>query len=119
MKATTRPTKGGAPTGADPQPESWTALVGSMLTNVLSEATSSLKEYADAKITEHGPVYMKKASAKVAKTTDELMAWAKDHPVKTAAAVAALVAAAALLRAAMKPVAAEGVPGGSGGGAAR
>ncbi len=87
---------------AEPQPHTWSTLVGSLLTNVVSEATSSLKDFADSKISEHGPAYMKKASEQVAKTSDELMAWAKHHPVKTAAAVAALVAAGALLRAAMK-----------------
>ncbi len=100
---------------AEPQPHAWSTLVGSLLTNVVSEATSSLKDFADSKISEHGPAYMKKASEQVAKTSDELMAWAKHHPVKTAAAVAALVAAGALLRAAMMANRASDAPRGRAG----
>jgi hypothetical protein len=101
-KRAARSTKPPAASSPDPHPRSWGTLLGSMLTNVVSEATTSLKDFADTKISMHGPAYMKQASEKVAQTSEELMAWAKHHPAKMAAAVAALVAAGALLRAAMK-----------------
>ncbi len=85
------------------------AITGSadaVMKSVRSERfTSGVAQLRDrvASIAHDGPKALEAARAKVATATRDLLAWGKKHPVKTAAAAAAMLAASGLIYSTMRP----------------
>ena len=76
-------------TTANHQPQS-TDLIAQLLSQTLTGAFDSLKEKVTANVQENGEEYLQQAVEKIKESTAGVVAWAKENPVKTALAVAAL-----------------------------
>lgn len=78
-------------------PTSSTDLVGQLLTHALDGAFDSFKGKVTTDIQENGEKYLHQAVEKIKESTSGLVAWAKENPMKTAAALAALAAVSAII----------------------
>jgi hypothetical protein len=82
------------------------APLGSMLDDIvgsgLHSAISALEAVVHEKIQVKGPEYLEKALKKTNLATAKLLKWSKKHPLKTAAAAAALVGVSAFLYSTMQ-----------------
>ncbi|MBA2480745.1 MAG: hypothetical protein H0V44_08790 [Planctomycetes bacterium] len=67
-----------------------------------SRSTKNREEMVADHASAFGAAYLKKAAAKVGEASTELVEWSKDHPVKAAAAGAALIAVTATIYATMR-----------------
>jgi hypothetical protein len=80
--------------------------IGSMLDDIVGSgvhsAISALEELVHEKIQVKGPEYLEKALKQTNVATAKLLKWSKKHPIKTAAAAAALVGVSAFLYSTMK-----------------
>ncbi len=70
-----------------------TAAVSGRLNNVLME----VKDRVASMVAEDAPKALEEAQRKVVKATGDLVEWGKEHPVKAAAAAAALIAASTFI----------------------
>ncbi len=68
----------------------------------LEDTVAAMRRSATDRAVEAGPKLLEIASDKAEDATEKLIAWAKKHPIKTAAAAAALFAATKLIQAAMR-----------------
>lgn len=74
-----------------------TDLVGHLLTQALAGAFDSLKGKFTSNVQENGEQYLHQAVERIKETTTGVVAWAKENPVKTALALAALAAVTTFL----------------------
>ena len=74
-----------------------TDMVSNLLTQALSGAFDSMKGKVTANVQENGEEYLHQAVEKIKESTAGVVAWAKENPVKTALAVAALAAVSTFL----------------------
>ena len=74
-----------------------TDLVSQLLTQALTGAFDSLKGKVTTNVQENGEEYLHQAAEKIKESTAKVVAWAKQNPVKTALAVAALAAVSTFL----------------------
>lgn len=74
-----------------------TDIVGHLLTQALAGAFDSLKGKVTANMQENGEQYLHQAVERIKETTSSVVAWAKENPVKTALALAALAAVTTFL----------------------
>ncbi len=78
-------------------PEHTNDAVAQLLTQALNGAFDSIKGKVTAKVQENGEEYLHQAAEKIKESTASVIAWAKENPVKTALAVAALAAVSTFL----------------------
>lgn len=74
-----------------------TDMVGQLLSQALTGAFDSLKDKVTANVQENGEQYLHQAVEKIKDATSGVVAWAKENPVKTALAIAALAAVTTFL----------------------
>jgi hypothetical protein len=71
--------------------------VAGLITSGLASSFEALRDKVSDTVTENGEEYLKDGVQKIARSTKDLVAWGKKHPLKTAAAVAALLAVSGFL----------------------
>ena len=74
-----------------------TDLVAQLLSQALGGAFDSLKGKVTDDVAENGEQYLHQAAEKIKESTAGLVNWAKQNPVKTAIAIAALAAVSTFL----------------------
>lgn len=74
-----------------------TDLVAQLLSQALGGAFDSLKGKVTDDVAENGEEYLHQAAEKIKEATSGLVTWAKQNPVKTAIAIAALAAVSTFL----------------------
>lgn len=88
-----------------------TDIVGQLLSQALTGAFDSLKDKVTANVQENGEQYLHQAVEKIKDATSGMVAWAKENPVKTALAIAALAAVTTFLVKTMSGSLAAGADG--------
>ena len=84
-------------TASDSTAKQSTDLVSQLLTQALAGAFDSFKGKVTANVQENGEEYLHQAAEKIKESTAKVVVWAKENPVKTALAVAALAAVSTFL----------------------
>lgn len=72
-------------------------LIGQLVTSGLTKLFDSMKDTVTSNVQENGEQYLQDAVAKLKNSADQVVAWAKRNPVKTALAVAAIAAVSTFL----------------------
>ena len=72
-------------------------LIGQLVTSGLTKLFDSMKDTVTTNVQENGEQYLQDAVAKLKNSADQVVAWAKRNPVKTALAVAAVAAVSTFL----------------------
>lgn len=72
-------------------------LIGSVMSDSLSESVANLKSKVTEQVSIHGQEYLESARERITEATTKVVEWGKKHPVKTVAAAAALIAVSGFL----------------------
>lgn len=72
-------------------------LIGQLVTSGLTKLFDSMKDSVTTNVQENGEQYLQEAVTKLKASADQVVAWAKRNPVKTALAVAAVAAVSTFL----------------------
>jgi hypothetical protein len=79
----------------------------------LTETVNNMKERVSEQVVVHGERYLVDAGKRISEATAKVVKWGKEHPMKTAAAAAALVAVSTFLYSTLGKTAAASGAGGS------
>jgi hypothetical protein len=78
------------------------AMLDEMVGSGVHSAIAAIEEIVHEKLQNKGPQVLDKALKETNKATHKLIKWSKKHPVKTAAAAAALIGVSAFIYSTMK-----------------
>jgi hypothetical protein len=73
------------------------SAVNQAVSNGLADSLNAVKTRIGERITDNGEKYLNDASERINEVTAKVVKWGKEHPVKTAAAAAALIAVSTFL----------------------
>jgi hypothetical protein len=73
------------------------AAVNEAVSSGLTDSLNAMKTRIGERISDNGEKYLNDASERINEVTAKVVKWGKEHPVKTAAAAAALIAVSTFL----------------------